>query len=94
MRFDPLTMTSAAHLRTKSMVRPDARTMRTELLASWREYGPKALETIARERRVDYVKLVVSLLKSDAEPGPSRLDSTLLPDLPGGRHGASGLLDE
>ena len=43
---------------------------------------------------LDYLRLVVSLLPSDAEPGPSRLDSILLPDPPGGRHEVPGLLDE
>ena len=72
----------------------DARQIKSELLASWRKYGPKALETIARERPVEYVKLVVSLLPADSEPGPSRLDSTLLPDPPGGWREVPGLLDE
>ncbi len=72
----------------------DARQIKAELLASWREYGPKALETIARERPVDYVKLVVSLLPADSEAGPSRLEGPVLPDPPGGRHAVPGLLDE
>ncbi len=70
-----------------------ARQIKAELLASWREHGPAALETVVRERPLDYLRLVVSLLPSDAEPGPSRLDSILLPDPPGGRHVVPGLLD-
>ncbi len=72
----------------------DARQIKSELLASWREHGPAALETVARERPLEYIKLVVSLLPSDPDPGSSRLDSTLLPDPPGGRHEVPGLLDE
>ncbi len=60
-------------------------------LASWRKHGPAALETVAREKPLDYLRLVVSLLPADAEPGSSRLDSTILPD---GRHEVPGLLDE
>ncbi len=71
----------------------DAREIKSELLASWREYGPTALATIARERPVEYVKLVVSLLPADTEPGPSRLECPVLPDPPGGRHEVPGLLD-
>ena len=72
----------------------DARQIKAELLASWRKHGPAALETVAREKPLDYLRLVVSLLPSDAEPGPSRLDSILLPDPPGGRRDVPGLLDD
>ena len=72
----------------------DCRQIKSELLASWREHGAKALETIARERPVEYVKLVVSLLPADYETGPSRLECPVLPDPPGGRHDIPGLLDE
>ncbi len=71
----------------------DARQIRSELLASWRKHGPAALETVARERPLDYLRLVVALLPAEPDAGPSRLDSTLLPDPPGGRHEVPGLLD-
>ena len=73
----------------------DARQIKSELLASWREYGPTALATIAAERPVEYVKLVVSLLPDDSETGPTRLDAIALP-APAGREGEEvpGLLDD
>ena len=46
----------------------DARQIRSELLASCRKHGPAALETVAREKPLDYLRLVVSRLPSDVEP--------------------------
>ncbi len=72
----------------------DARQIKSELLASWREHGPAALETVAREKPLDYLRLVVSLLPADSEAGPSRLECPVLPDPPGGRRDVPGLLDD
>ncbi len=72
----------------------DARPIKSELLASWRKHGPTALETVARERPLDYLRLVVSLLPADSEAGPPRLEGPVLPDPPGGRREVPGLLDE
>ncbi len=72
----------------------DARQIKSELLASWRKHGPAALATVARERPLDYLRLVVSLLPADSEAGPPRLEGPVLPDPPGGRHEVPGLLDE
>ncbi len=73
----------------------DAREIKSELLASWPVYGPAALETVARERPLDYLRLVVSLLPDDSETAPTRLDAIALPP-PAGREGGAvpGLLDE
>ncbi len=73
----------------------DARTIKSELLASWRKYGPAALETVARERPLEYIKLVVALLPDDSETGPTRLDAIALPP-PAGREGevVPDLLDD
>ena len=57
----------------------DARQIKSKLLASWRKHGPAALETVAREKPLDYLRLVVSLLPSDAEPGPLRSQYPVLP---------------
>ena len=57
----------------------DAREIKSELLASWREHGPSALETVALEKPLDYLRLVVSLLPSDPEPGPSGSHCPVLP---------------
>ncbi len=72
----------------------DARQIRSELFASWRKHGPAALETVAREKPLDYLRLVVSLLPADSEPGPSRVECPVLPDPPGGWHEVPGLLDD
>ena len=73
----------------------DARQIKAELLASWRKHGPAALETVAREKPLDYLRLVVSLLPDDSETAPTRLDAMALPP-PAGREGEAvpGLLDE
>ncbi len=74
----------------------DARQIKSELLASWRQHGVKVLETVARERPLEYIKLVVSLLPDDSETGgPTRLDAIALPP-PAGRENEEvpGLLDE
>ncbi len=65
----------------------DARQIKSELLASWRKHGPAALETVARERPLDYPRLVVSLLPADSEAGPPRLEGPVLPPPP--RHSSS-----
>ena len=57
----------------------DARAINSELLASWRKHGPAALETVARERPLDYLRLVVSLLPTDSEPGPLGSHCPVLP---------------
>ncbi len=72
----------------------DARAIKTELLASWREHGPAALETVARERPLDYLRLVVSLLPADSESGPPRVECPVLPDPPRGRREEPGLLGD
>ncbi len=73
----------------------DARAIKTELLASWRKHGPAALETVAREKPLDYLRLVVSLLPADSEPSFADSQSFILP-APAGREGEEvpGLLDE
>ncbi len=72
----------------------DARQIKSELLASWRTYGPAALATVAKERPLDYLRLVVALLPAYSESGPSRVECPVLPDPPGGRHEVPGLLDD
>ncbi len=72
----------------------DARAIKSALLSSWQKYRPAALETVARERPLDYLRLVVSLLPADSEAGPSRLEGPVLPPPPGGWHEVPGLLDE
>ncbi len=72
----------------------DARQIKSELLASWREHGPAALETVAREKPLDYLRLVVALLPAEPVAGPSRLEFPVLPDPPGGRREVPGLLDD
>ncbi len=57
----------------------DARQIKSELLASWRTHGPAALETVARERPLDYLRIVVAPLPADSEPGPTRSQCPVLP---------------
>lgn len=37
-----------------------------DLFASWQEYGPQTLRTVAREHPVEYIKIIVSILPKDA----------------------------